>query len=41
MEEFKDLIEENGDKKSFMGGLIKISTILLSSKDNSPIKVKK
>ena len=41
LDEFKDLIEENEDKKSFIGGLIKIFTILLSSKDNSLIKIKK
>ena len=41
LDEFKDLIEENEDKKSFIGGLIKIFTILLSSKDNNLIKIKK
>ena len=41
LDEFKDLIEENEDKKSSIGGLIKILTILLSSKDNSLIKIKK
>ena len=41
LDEFKDLIEENEDKRSSIGGLIKILTILLSSKDNSLIKIKK
>ena len=30
LDEFQDLIEKNKDKKSFIGGLIKIFTILLS-----------
>ena len=41
LDEFKDLNEENEDKKSFIGGLIKIFTIVLSSKDNSLIQIKK
>ena len=30
LDEFKDLIGENKDKKSFIGGLIRLFTILLS-----------
>ena len=41
LDEFKDLIEENEDKKSFIGGLIKIFTILLSSRTTSLTKIKK
>ena len=41
LDKFKDLIEENKDKKSFIGGLIKIFTILSSSKGNNLIKIKK
>ena len=41
LDEFKDLNEENEDKKSFIGGLIKIFTILLSSIDKSLVKIKK
>ena len=32
LDEFKELIGENKDKKNFVGGLIKIFTILLSTK---------
>ena len=32
LDEFKDLIVENEDKKYFIGGLIKIFTILLNAK---------
>ena len=31
LDEFEDLIVENNDKKSFMSGLIKIFTILLTT----------
>ena len=41
LDEFKDLIGENEDKKSFIGGLIRIFTILLSSKTSSLAKIKK
>ena len=41
LDEFKDLIDENEDKKSFIGGLIRIFTILLSSKTSSLAKIKK
>ena len=34
-------IGENEDKKSFIGGLIRIFTILLSSKTSSLVKIKK
>ena len=34
-------IGENEDKKSFIGGLIRIFTILLSAKASAPIKIKK
>ena len=39
LDEFKDLIDENEDKKSFIGGLIRIFTILLSSKASSLAKI--
>ena len=39
LDEFKDLIDENEDKKSFIGGLIRIFTILLSSKTSSQAKI--
>ena len=32
LDEFKELIEESKDKKNFIGGLIKIFMILLSTK---------
>ena len=32
LDEFKDLIGENKDKKSFIGGLIRLFTILLKKK---------
>ena len=38
---FKELIGENKDKKSFVGGLIKIFTILLSTKTPTLTKIKK
>ena len=41
LDEFKDLIGENEDKKSFIGGLIRIFTILVSSKTSSLAKIKK
>ena len=41
LDEFKDLIGENEDKKSFIGGLIRIFTIPLSSKTSSLAKIKK
>ena len=41
LDEFKDLIDENEDKKSFIGGLIKIFTILLSPRTTSLTKIKK
>ena len=41
LDEFKDLIGENEDKKSFIGGLIIIFKILLSSKTSSLAKIKK
>ena len=37
---FKNISEENKDKKSFIGGLIKIFTILLSSRTTSLTKIK-
>ena len=39
LNEFKDLTGENKDKKSFIGGLIRIFTILLSSKRSSLAKI--
>ena len=41
LDKFKDLISENEDKKSFIGGLIKIFTILLSSRSTTLAKIKK
>ena len=40
LDEFKDLIGENKDRKSFIGGLIKIFTILLSSRSTTLAKTK-
>ena len=40
-EEFKELIGENEGKKSFIGGLIKIFTVLLSSRTTTLVKIKK
>ena len=37
--EFKDLIGENEDKKSFTGDLIKIFTIILSSRSTALAKI--
>ena len=39
-DEFKAQIGENEDKKSFIGGLIRIFTILLSVKTRAPTKIK-
>ena len=39
LEEFKDLIGENEDKKSFIGGLIKTVTIVLSSRSTTLAKI--
>ena len=39
LDEFKDLIHKNEDKKSFIGGLIKIFTILLSSRSTTLAKI--
>ena len=41
LNEFKDLIEENQDKKSFIGVLIKIFTIHLSSRTTNLSKIEK
>ena len=41
LDKFKELIGENKDKKSFIGGLIKIFTILLSTKTPALTKIKK
>ena len=41
LNEFKDLIEENQDKKFFIGVLIKIFTIHLSSKTTNLFKIEK
>ena len=41
LDEFQDLIEKNKDKKSFIGGLIKIFTILLSLRTTSLSKILK
>ena len=41
LDKFKDLISENEDKKSFIGGLIEIFTILLSSRSTTLAKIKK
>ena len=39
--EFKSQIGENKDKKSFIGGLIRLFMILLSVKTRAPTKIKK
>ena len=39
LDEFKELIEESKDKKNFIGGLIKIFTILLSTKTPALTKI--
>ena len=39
LDEFKELIRENEDKKSFIGALIKIFTILLSSRITTLTKI--
>ena len=41
LDKFKDLIGKNEDKKSIIGGLIKIFTILLSSRSTTLAKIKK
>ena len=41
LDEFKELIGESKDKKNFIGGLIKIFTILLSAKTPTLTKIKK
>ena len=41
LEKFKKLIGENEGKKSFIGALIKIFTILLSSRTTTLTKIKK
>ena len=41
LEEFKELIGESKDKKYFVGGLIKMFTILLSTKTLTLTKIKK
>ena len=41
LDEFKELIGETKDKKNFIGGLIKIFTILLSTKTPTLTKIKK
>ena len=41
LDKFKELIGENKDKKNFVGGLIKIFTILLSTKTPTLTKTKK
>ena len=41
LDEFKDLIGQSEDKKSFICGLIKIFTILLSSRSTSLAEIKK
>ena len=38
-DEFKAQIGENEDKKSFVGGLIRMFTILLSVKASAPTKI--
>ena len=40
-DEFKAQIGENKDKKSFIGGLIRIFTIILSVRTIAPTKIKK
>ena len=39
LDEFKELIGESKDKKNFIGGLIKIFTILLSTKISTLTKI--
>ena len=41
LDEFKELIGESKDKKNFIGGLIKIFTILLSTKISTLTKIEK
>ena len=41
LDEFKDLIGENEDKRPFIGGLIKILTILLSLRSRALAKIKR
>ena len=41
LDEFKELIGESKDKKNFIGGLIKVFTILLSTKTPTLTKIKK
>ena len=41
LDKFQELIGENKDKKKFVGGLIKIFTILLSTKTPTLTKIKK
>ena len=41
LEKFKELVEENEDKKNFVTGLSKIFTILLTIKCSSFIKLKR
>ena len=41
LDEFKELIGESKDKNNFIGGLIKIFTILLSTKTPTLPKIKK
>ena len=41
LDEFKELSGESKDKKNFIGGLIKIFTILLSAKTPTLTKIKK
>ena len=40
LDEFKELIGERTDKKNFISGLIKIFTILLSTKTPTPTRIK-
>ena len=41
LDKFKELIGESKDKKHFIGGLIKIFTVLLSTKTQILKKIKK
>ena len=41
LDKFKEWIGESKDKKNFIGGLIKIFTILLSTKTPTLIKIKR
>ena len=41
LDKFKELIGESKDKKNFIGGLIKIFTILLSTKISTLTKIEK